>query len=245
MSASEERLSEDLYALSEMLGKRAPDEQSHGFFGGEWGYGQDFANDVFEMFPYSWGDCDCRHEDAEAAWCATHQHRQRCYQTERLRRFIQAGVARDWELEVAPDYAKALGEMFDVEREDAEPGIVVVSMTPKPTREDDSDLRNEIELRLCQSMGLTYPTGCAVHCTCNYSAEWNAWTEQNDHAPRCIVQRPNFAHFASGLEVRWYKYIGRGMETNRDVSRQEWRRIISECEESIEPAPLVEGDKQP
>lgn len=41
---------------------------------------------------------------------------------------------------------------------------------------------------------------------------------------------PNFLHKPSGTWVRWYKYIGRGMEM--DV-RGDWRQIIAECEASL------------
>lgn len=55
----EDFVSDELYALSELLGKKNPDAQAHGGgLGGEWGYGQDFKNDVFEMHPYWWGDED-------------------------------------------------------------------------------------------------------------------------------------------------------------------------------------------
>lgn len=49
-------VSGELYVLSEMLGRKNPDDQAHGCLGGEWGYGQDFKSDVFEMHPYWWGD---------------------------------------------------------------------------------------------------------------------------------------------------------------------------------------------
>ena len=39
---------------------------------------------------------------------------------------------------------------------------------------------------------------------------------------------PNFQHH-SGLEVEWYKYLGRGITINRDISVKEWIGIIQEC----------------
>lgn len=47
------------------------------------------------------------------------------------------------------------------------------------------------------------------------------------------IPAPNFWHFDSGLKVWWYKYIGRGMETNMEVSDRDIRRIIEECLNSI------------
>ena len=72
----------DLYDLSEMLGGRDPDNQAHGLLGGEWGYGQEFENDVFEMHPYYWGDCTCGFDEADSQWDEEHSHAPECYQTE-------------------------------------------------------------------------------------------------------------------------------------------------------------------
>ena len=45
--------------------------------------------------------------------------------------------------------------------------------------------------------------------------------------------KPNFLHRASGLEVRWYKYIGRGMTVNRRVCPKCFLPIFAECMNSI------------
>lgn len=45
-----------------------------------------------------------------------------------------------------------------------------------------------------------------------------------------VKREPNFRHKASGTEVEWYKYIGRGMEV--DV-RGDWDLILRECMESL------------
>lgn len=68
-------VAEKLYQLSEKLGRINPDDQAHGCLGGEWGYGQDFKNDVFEMHPYYWGDCDC---GAEKSWVEKDTHEFTC-----------------------------------------------------------------------------------------------------------------------------------------------------------------------
>lgn len=125
-------VSNGLYELSETLGTLNPDAQSHGFLGGEWGYGQDYRNDVFEMFPFWWGDCDC-----------------------------------------------------DESTPDDSPTIV--------------------------------------------------------HVEGCDGGRPNFLHYASGLRVDWYKYIGRGMELSKEVTAVEWASILEDCFDSLRAAGLV-GD---
>jgi hypothetical protein len=40
--------------------------------------------------------------------------------------------------------------------------------------------------------------------------------------------RPNFRHPPSGIEVRWYKYIGRGMSADRGQP-DDWAAIVAEC----------------
>lgn len=47
---------------------------------------------------------------------------------------------------------------------------------------------------------------------------------------------PNFLHKESGTTVRWYKYIGRGMEVEL---RGDWQAIASQCAEAIAAAPSL------
>ncbi len=47
--------------------------------------------------------------------------------------------------------------------------------------------------------------------------------------------KPNFLHKASGLEIRWYKYIGRGMTVNRHVCPDCFQDIFAECMNSLLP----------
>jgi len=61
---SDDEVSSGLYKLSEILGRRNPAEQVHGFLGGEWGYSQKFENDVFMMNPFCW--CD----QGDCGWCS-------------------------------------------------------------------------------------------------------------------------------------------------------------------------------
>ena len=44
---------------------------------------------------------------------------------------------------------------------------------------------------------------------------------------------PNFWHKPSGFKVWWYKHIGRGMETNREISQEEWMVIFWSCRASL------------
>lgn len=53
------------------------------------------------------------------------------------------------------------------------------------------------------------------------------------HYPICALELPNFRHKASSVEVRWYKYIGRGMEVAGEGDMVE---ILRECFDSLEAA---------
>lgn len=44
---------------------------------------------------------------------------------------------------------------------------------------------------------------------------------------------PGFCHFESGLEVNWYKRVGRSTESNKSMKTLDWYRIVVECLESV------------
>ncbi len=59
------------------------------------------------------------------------------------------------------------------------------------------------------------------------------WCEKEDcKYCRDYDPAPNFAYHG-GLKVHWYKYIGRSMEIEGDVSAEKMLDIIRECLESI------------
>ena len=50
----------------------------------------------------------------------------------------------------------------------------------------------------------------------------------------CPDTRPQFRHFATGLEIRWYKYIGRSMESNKSMTALEfYRDVVVDCLEEL------------
>jgi hypothetical protein len=75
-------------------------------------------------------------------------------------------------------------------------------------------------------------------CTCGWDdaedGELEPPSAMTGHTPRCAIELPNFRHHASGLELRWYKWIGRDMEANRTVSPSEWQTIMRDCFASVE-----------
>lgn len=74
----------------------------------------------------------------------------------------------------------------------------------------------------------------------------HGWQVQPVPGRICAVCRegrspaPNFHHKATGIKVRWYKYIGRGMQMwtgeddNSDVDPKVWARAIREARASLE-----------
>lgn len=88
---------------------------------------------------------------------------------------------------------------------------------------------------LCEKHGIDWNggLGSAVHCTCDYRERWREFCKENSHKPECGVVLPNFRHFKTGIEVRWYKYIGRGMSCNKDLTAVEFGGIVKECIDSL------------
>lgn len=188
-AVSDDKVSSDLRYLTEVLDGLGAD-RAQGLLGGEYGYGCEYENDVFEMFPYWWGDCTCGFEDAEIAWANENPHAPSCWQ-ERYN--------AEWERldALKLDYDRRSGLL------------------------DEWTVKNGWDGR----------PGVAAYCDCGTDAKWRTWREAHDHDPRCPEVRPNFK--CGDVEVRWYKYIGRGMTVNRDVSRDEWRALFARCFDSL------------
>lgn len=194
-AVSQDRISSDLRELTSEIDAIDPELVAHGLLGGSNGYGAEFSNDVFEMHPFWWGDCECGHDSREWDWAESNSHREHCYQEEIVRR----GYSPDWDEDYKTRQAK----------------------------------NKSVTDAVCAEMGLDPEFGSAVHCTCDYRDNWAQWVKDNPHPKTCPVVRPNFMHKASGVEISWYKYIGRGMEVPENLSRKEWRVIFNECLDSL------------
>lgn len=68
-----------------------------------------------------------------------------------------------------------------------------------------------------------------------YNMEYGNVTQGNTpaHEPTCSLKDIGFKHFASGLEVSWYKRVGRSTESNKALKSLDWFRIVVECLESL------------
>jgi len=194
-----------LVELTKAIDMIDPDVVAHGALGGSYGYGAQYENDVFVMRPFYWGDCDCGYDDRESEWSDTHKHSDECYQSEMKRRLIaRGGIKGAWGVD-RPD-ACSYDQWRAIERE----------------------IMND----LCAMHGLDPHFGSAVHCTCDHRKIWVKWSSENGHREQCSLQLPNFRHKATGLEVRWYKRIGRGMEVDHPEGA-DIAAILRECMASL------------
>lgn len=202
----------DLVKLTEHLVKGKKCEWVGGVLGGEFGYGCNFKNKVFEMRPFYWGECDCGFEkkrDREyEKWSKKNQHAKDCYQTLVKKELIEKGWKK----------SKFIG--LDAPKE--------------LTWDEQKKIEDRIRRKYCKKFRLSFPAGCAVHCTCDFEKRFMELTKRmGSHKPTCSLVLPNFKHYKSGLEIRWYKWIGRDMELNKRITNKEWKRVFRECIESI------------
>jgi hypothetical protein len=96
------------------------------------------------------------------------------------------------------------------------------------------DQQRAIAQELARERGLDPEVGLLVHCDCGLEEEYRAWRTTHDHDEACPTVRPNFRHHGSGFELRWYKYIGRSMEINEEISPARFREILQECVQSLQ-----------
>jgi len=183
--------------------------QGGGILGGQYGYGVDYKNKVFEMLPYQWSDCSCGWDDMEF----DELHSKDCYQS-----LVD----------------KELKEKYGWKEDE----FGCIESPKKISYNAREKIKDYVYKKYCKKFGLTFPSGCAVHCTCEHDDNFKKWFEENKkgkngHADDCVLELPNFKHYKSGFEVRWYKYISRGMEYNKDISNKEWKKIYTECIKSI------------
>lgn len=214
-------LADALTTITEHLHHKNADAVAHGILGGAFGYGGEWNSPVFEMRPFCWGDCDCGSEEREAAWSAAHKHAEDCYQKELTRERVAAGGKIDPRYTTFDRIEWPEGWSSDYQR-----------------RKEEAIYR-----KLCEKHGFDYSDGgYAMHCSCGHRAAFGAWVEKNGHTPTCCLELPNFRHKASGLEVRWYKYIGRDMEVKGSGNVT---KILAECLADIAAPPFEPYKPEP
>lgn len=200
---SEDLVSNMMVAITKKIDESGSEIAIQGFLGGEHGYGAHYKNDVFEMRPFYWGDCVCHYDTVRSVWEEKNKHTQDCYQTIYHNKHYV-------------DYAGDGGWNFDLK--------------------EGHDWRGNcgcIE-ETCAIFGIDPELpGGAVHCTCGKTNEYAEFIKTISHADHCEMDKPNFYHYASGIKVEWYKYIGRDMEYDEDIPIETWVNVFKECINSI------------
>lgn len=98
------------------------------------------------------------------------------------------------------------------------------------------DGSRKVAQRLCAERGIPWNDGwgSAVHCDCGVKQLADAWFAENDHDFRCPHRVPNLWHKRSGIEIKWYKSIGRDMTIlPKDTDKESLNTALQECFASI------------
>jgi hypothetical protein len=232
-------LAEHLVKLTEAIDKMDSELVAHGFLGGQHGYGADFDCDAFTMRPYYWGDCDCGAEERSEAWFAANPHADDCFRSERDRRWGAYDESIGW-AEIDAAMSGGLFDEMDTASQDIEiDGVQVGGFVTFTPRNDPAtqkrraasmareDARAAIVADIYRERGLT-PEPSQWLCTCGVDQRARQ-TDEMGHRKTCAVELPNFLHKRTGLEVRWYKYIGRSMESVGRSDKISLSAVFDEC----------------
>jgi len=176
--------------------------ESGGFgLGGQDGYGIEYENKTFSMKPFYWGECDCGWLDFYDNKKFKEKHSKQCYQSLVDVAMCKAGWKKD--------------EFGYLEK-------------PKNLSYDEATkIENKIRKKYCKQFNLSFPGGCAIHCTCGRDERFDKWhieqikkfkgnaTELDEydypesHKKTCSLIVPNFIYKPTKCNIEWYKYIGR------------------------------------
>lgn len=100
-----------------------------------------------------------------------------------------------------------------------------------------SKIEDSVRKKICKQMKLSYPGGCAVHCTCDYHERYKSWLKDigypNGCLDTCLLRKPNFLHKPSGFRIEWYKYPFRDSYMNQKIKLKDFKKIINLCIESL------------
>ena len=205
---SEDLVSSLMVAITKKIDESGSEIAVQGFLGGEHGYGAYYKNDVFEMRPFYWGDCECNYDSLRNTWEDEHSHDKECYQTLlRSMHYVNYGADGGWNFDVKPGHEK--------------------------NKKTYDDLCDCIDILYKQFKIKAGTPGSHVHCTCMRDINYANFIKTISHSDECEMDKPNFRHYASGVEVEWYKYIGRSMEYDQSIPVKKWVDIFKESLDSI------------
>lgn len=213
-------------------------------------------NDVFVLRSYDWNaDCDCGYEATLDELSARFPHTAECYQT-RLRSIKESialsfGVKEIWQVGDAAGMAALSSRSADASYKHCLDLIAASNLAQGLIRsgnplhselywnahrsacEQARAMEDAATQALCTEMGLSYPNGSAVHCSCENEVQLTAFCKTQKHKDNCRLIQPNFLHKASGYALSWYKYPLRSAAANMQVSRRQFQAIAQSCVASV------------
>lgn len=214
----DDQLTADLRALTRDLCAMDPSLGGVIGLGGEDGYGANFENEVFVMRRYYWGDCDCGADERSEVWHAAHPHGADCFREELHRRFAEYDESSGYNAAEAarldPDCVVETVEQLDfgvITRRDMTPKGEAAHRLWSNAHDARNKAHSEMTRDLYRERGLP-PSPYQWLCTCGVDDLAKAYFATEGHYPTCALELPNFRHKQSGVEVRWYKWIGRDNE---------------------------------
>lgn len=187
----------------------------------------EFENDTFVLRPYYWGDCACGFVDLAWEWKENNPHSEDCYQF-RLDNYEKK--LKDW------FYRNHGVAYFDNDK-----GEWVGDPTSRngiagsKVWEKEKAAKERMYKKICEEYGIPYNNGfgCAVHCTCGRKERWIEWIKEHGHSEDCPIVLDNFHHKPTEFGVQWYKYPFRDTYMNMDIDKNQFRKIIYDCLESL------------
>lgn len=203
--AEDDALSIAMRLLTQQLIAKGHGEGGGGFFGGEFGYGVDFENDVFVMHPDWQGDCTCGATEPK--------HLPECDVVTKWGDWVSARLSY-----AAPPKTQA---EIDAEVEES-----VAHGMPRRMAIVGA-CGGEINFDRLRDYENHHPP---PSCTCGVET---AWQERDTHDPICKVVQHCFTYKPSGFVLDWYKYIGRDMAIREQGTDVSLREILETCLRSI------------
>lgn len=124
----------------------------------------------------------------------------------------------------------------EVAWEDAHPHAATCYQTAVRSLGHGRSQDREAQLRaLCAAHGIPWNDGlgAAVHCTCTYPAQRDAFLAEDGHAPTCRLVLPNFVYHPDGTSIMWYKYPFRDAYASRALTVVAFATMIAACVASV------------
>jgi len=176
------------------------------------GYGENYENDTFSMMTYYWGgDCTCGFD----------------YHDDGHKKLRNLKHTKECYQSKYKDLKEKICKKYKVEN--------AYQLRDKEAKAYDLEVA-----KLCTSMGLTYPNGYGVHCTCDFDVRAEKILDQYEKdfgarecLPTCMLVKPNFLYKPTGFGISWYKYYMRDAYSNQKISLKEFQSIIKACIKSL------------